>query len=106
MTRVSAIQTGCILALTFTLLPANCSDQAKGHAAKAGPSIPGAYLPPNEQHPALALPIYRNSNHGVYISVGTERSFIGAALTGASALYVVDYDPLAAQFARASTGRF
>ena len=100
MTRVSAIETGCILALTLTLLPANCSDQAEGHAAKAGPSIPGAYLPPNEQHPALALPIYRNSNHGVYVSVGTERSFIGAALTGAKGLYVIDYDLLAVQFAK------
>jgi hypothetical protein len=62
--------------------------------------MPGIYLSPNEQHPALAFPIYRKSNHGVYVSVGTERSFIGAALTGASALYVIDYDQLAVQFAK------
>jgi len=99
MTRAWAVQTGLILAFAFTLLRVNCFSQAEGHAAKAGPSTPGAYLPPNEQHPAIALPIYRKSNHGVYISVGTERSFIGAALTGASALYVIDYDPLAVQFA-------
>lgn len=99
MTRAWAVQTGFILAFAFTLLRVNCFSEAEGHAAKAGPSIPGAYLPPNEQHPAVALPIYRKSNHGVYISVGTERSFIGAALTGASALYVIDYDPLAVQFA-------
>lgn len=100
MKRVSAIQAGCILAITFTLLRANCSPQADGHAAEAGPSFPGIYLSPNELHPAVALPIYRKSNHGVYVSVGTERSFIGAALSKASALYVIDYDLLAVQFAK------
>jgi hypothetical protein len=100
ITRAVVVQTGFILAFACTLLRVNCFSQAEGRAAKAGPSIPGAYLLPNEQHPAVALPIYRKSNHGVYISVGTERSFIGAALTGASALYVIDYDPLAVQFAR------
>jgi len=62
------------------------------------PSL-GVYIPPNEQHPALALPIYRKSNHGVYVSVGTERSFIGAALTEAQALIVIDYDSEAVRFA-------
>ena len=60
---------------------------------------PGVYLPPNEQHPAVALPIYRKSNRGVYLSVGTERSFIGAALSSASALFVIDYDPQTIRFA-------
>jgi len=100
MTRVSAIQTGCILVVTFTLLRANCSAQADEHAAETGPSAPGIYLPPNEQHPAVALAIYRKSNHGVYVSVGTERSFIGAAMTRAKALYVIDYDLLAVRFAK------
>jgi hypothetical protein len=100
MTRVSAIQTGCILLVTFALLRAHCSPQADVQAAKNGPSAPGIYLPPNEQHPAVALPIYRKSNHGVYVSVGTERSFIGAALSDAQALYVIDYDVLAVQFAK------
>jgi hypothetical protein len=100
MARAWAVQTGFILAFAFTLLRVNCFSQAEGPAAKAGPGIPGAYLPPNEQHPALALPIYRNSNHGVYVSVGTERSFIGAALTGAKGLYVIDYDLLAVRFAK------
>jgi hypothetical protein len=61
---------------------------------------PGIYLPPNEQHPAVALPIYRNSNHGVYVSVGSERSFIGAALSRANALFVIDYDPDTIRFAK------
>ena len=61
---------------------------------------PGIYLPPNEQHPAVALPIYRKSNHGVYVSVGTERSFIGAALSRAKALFVIDYDPQTIRFAK------
>ena len=69
-------------------------------AAKPGrqPS-PGMYIPPNEQHPAVALPIWRQSNHATYVSVGTERSFMGAAVTRAAALVVVDYDPKIVQFA-------
>lgn len=73
---------------------------------------PGVYLPPNEQHPAIALSIFHQSNHGTYVSVGTERSFIGAALSNAQALVVIDYDPEVIQFATinrallaASTGR-
>jgi hypothetical protein len=72
--------------------------QANDPAALSQPT-PGIYLPPNEQHPAVALPIYRKSNHGVHVSVGTERSFIGAALSGANALFVIDYDPLTIRFA-------
>jgi hypothetical protein len=60
---------------------------------------PGMYVPPNEQHPAVALPIWQQSNHETYVSVGTERSFIGAAVTQAAALVVVDYDPKIVQFA-------
>jgi hypothetical protein len=89
-----------MLAVTFALLHVNCFPQADGHATEAGPTSPGIYLPPNEQHPAVALAIYRKSNHGVYVSVGTERSFIGAALTRAKALYVIDYDLLAVRFAK------
>lgn len=99
MPRVSAFQTGCILALTL-VLRVSCFSQAEGPAAPPGPSMPGIYLPPNEQHPAVALPIYGKCNHGVYVSVGTERSFIGAALTRAKALYVIDYDLLAVRFAQ------
>jgi len=57
------------------------------------------YLPPNEQYPAVALPIWRQSNHEAYVSVGTERSFMGAAVARAEALVVVDYDPEVIQFA-------
>ena len=70
------------------------------HPATESQPIPGMYLPPNEQHPAVALPIYSKSNHGVYVSVGTERSFIGAALSRANALFVIDYDPETIQFAK------
>jgi hypothetical protein len=72
--------------------------QANDSATESQPT-PGIYLPPNEQHPAVALPIYRKSNHGVYVSVGSERSFMGAALSGASALFVIDYDPQTIRFA-------
>jgi len=57
------------------------------------------YVSPNEQHPAVALPIWQRSNHETYVSVGTERSFIGAAVTQAGALVVADYDPKVVQFA-------
>ena len=60
---------------------------------------PGMFLAPNEQHPAVALPIWLKSNHGTYVSVGTERSFMGAAVTRAAALIVVDYDSKVVQFA-------
>jgi len=100
MAHIPANQAGFILIITFALLQADCFPQANVNGAEAGPSAPGIYLPPNEQHPAVALPIYRKSNHGVYVSVGTERSFIGAALTRAKGLYVIDYDPLAVQFAK------
>ncbi|PWT79619.1 MAG: hypothetical protein C5B58_13125 [Acidobacteria bacterium] len=100
MTRASAIQAAFTLGLAITLLGANCFSQSEAHAEKAGPSMPGIYLPPNEQHPFLAVSIFRKSNHGVYVSVGTERSFIGATLTRAKALYAIDYDPLAVQFAK------
>ncbi len=100
MSRASTIHAACVLAIILGLLSAESSAQASGQAGEASPSMPGIYLPPNEQHPALALPIYRKSNHGVYVSVGTERSFIGAALTRARALYVIDYDPLVVQFAK------
>jgi len=59
----------------------------------------GMYVPPNEQHPAMALPIWKQSNHGAYVSVGTERSFMGAAVTRAAALVVIDYDSAIVQFA-------
>jgi len=72
--------------------------QANDPATESQPT-PGIYLPPNEQHPAVALPIYRKSNHGVYVSVGSERSFMGAALSGAKALFVIDYDPQTIRFA-------
>ena len=87
-----------VFVVPLILAGRDCQSQAQSAAAEWRPT-PGIYIPPNEQHPAQALPIYRKSNHGVYVSVGTERSFIGAALTRAKALYVIDYDPLAVRFA-------
>jgi len=86
-----------VLVASVALATATYS-QANDPAPKPQPN-PGIYLPPNEQHPAVALPIYRKSNHGVYVSVGTERSFIGAALSEAKALFVIDYDPQTIRFA-------
>lgn len=58
------------------------------------------YVEPNEMHLNIGEEIYRRSNHGVYLSVGTERSFMGAAYTRAEALYVIDIDPDIIQFTR------
>ena len=87
-----AIRTTCFFPVALAALGTPCNSQAKGASAELQPT-PGIYIPPNEQRPAVALPIYRRSNHGIYVSVGTERSFIGAALTKAEALFVIDYDP-------------
>lgn len=38
-----------------------------------------SFLTPNELHPGDALPAYQLAINGVYVSVGTERGFIGAA---------------------------
>ncbi len=57
-----------------------------------------AWVAPNEHHPIIGYSIHKQSNHGVYVSVGTERSFMGAAVTGATALYVIDLDPDVAHF--------
>lgn len=93
------IRIGLVVFVAFNVLKTEVDSQVDGAGAERQAS-PGIYIPPNEQHPAVALSIYRKSNHGVYVSVGTERSFIGAALAGAEALYVIDYDPLAVRFAK------
>ena len=87
---------GLFVAISAAVLAAPSRSQA---TAESQPT-PGIYLPPNEQHPEVAIPIYTRSNHGVYVSVGTERSFMGAALSRASALFVIDYDPDAIRFAK------
>ena len=87
------------LVVASAALATSAYSQANDPASESQPNA-GIYLPPNEQHPAVALPIYRKSNHGVYVSVGTERSFIGAALTRANALLVIDYDPQTIRFAK------
>jgi hypothetical protein len=77
-------------------LEKNHQDNAAGRERQPSP---GMFLAPNEQHPAVALPIWKKSNHETYVSVGTERSFMGAAVTRAAALVVVDYDSKVVQFA-------
>jgi hypothetical protein len=100
MWRTCKIRNFSLILIVFTALIRPCCSQSTGLSTERQPSSGGIYLPPNEQHPAVALSIYRKSNHGMYVSVGTERSFIGAALTGAKGLYVIDYDLLAVQFAK------
>jgi hypothetical protein len=93
--RIRFIGLAVVVSAAFTT---SAFSQANDGAAESQPN-PGIYLPPNEQHPAVGLPIFHRSNHGVYVSVGSERSFIGAALSSANGLFVIDYDPLTIQFA-------
>ncbi|MCX6112547.1 MAG: hypothetical protein NTY22_04575, partial [Proteobacteria bacterium] len=51
---------------------------------------PDSYIQPNELHPENAKPIFDKINKGVYISVGSERGFISASMTGASDLLLID----------------
>ncbi len=107
-TAVRVWQTAFVLMLGFCLacntFEPSLSAQAPGlkleHIAQEKGREPhfGMYVPPNEQHPAVAMPIWAKSNHGAYVSVGTERSFIGAAVTRAAALVVIDYDSAVVQF--------
>ena len=53
----------------------------------------GAYFKPNEPYPARALPVFQAAPEGAYVSVGTERGFIGAALSPrVTHLILVDRD--------------
>jgi len=80
MWRARVIRT--VFVAPLILAGGNCQSPAHSAAAERQPTR-GIYIPPNEQLPATAFPIYRKSNHEVYVSVGRERSFIGAALTRA-----------------------
>lgn len=53
----------------------------------------GKFLLPNENYPHLALPIWQQSQGGIYLSVGSDRSFIGAAASNATHLLALDFDP-------------
>lgn len=51
------------------------------------------FLLPNENEPELALPIWKQSSNGIYLSVGSDRSFLGAAQSNADYLLALDRDP-------------
>jgi len=61
-----------------------------------------SYVEPNELHPEHARPIFEKAQPGAYVSVGTERSFVGAAAAGATHLVLVDRDPAVASYNRAN----
>jgi hypothetical protein len=94
---------GCLVCwASFGLDTSAQTAETNQQDSAAGPGrqpSPGMFVAPNEQHPAVALPIWQKSNHQTYVSVGTERSFMGAAVTRAAALVVVDYDSRIVQFA-------
>ncbi|MFZ9596108.1 MAG: hypothetical protein ACO3A2_08525 [Bdellovibrionia bacterium] len=62
------------------------------------------HVRPNEVFIGDATAIFSKSQPGVYISVGTERGFIGAALSNASRLILVDLGRDVIRFNRINTG--
>lgn len=63
-----------------------------------------SFLAPNELSPLETKPILANSENGVHVSVGSERSFIGFALNpNASHLLTLDRDPNVIRFNRINT---
>lgn len=52
-----------------------------------------SFVRPNERRPKKALPIWKESSSGTYVSVGTERGFIGFANSKADSLVMVDFHP-------------
>jgi len=60
----------------------------------------GTYIYPNELEPQKARPFLIRSGRGLYISVGTERSFLGFGQSKSSHLLMVDKDPFAVMFNR------
>ncbi|TBR17729.1 hypothetical protein EPO15_16260 [bacterium] len=55
---------------------------------------PGKFVVPNERHPADMRPILERAPAGAYVTVGTERGFIAAALAPAiTHLVLADIDP-------------
>jgi hypothetical protein len=63
---------------------------------------PFPYLIPNELFPLDARPIFERTGQGIYISVGTERGFVGAGLSHATHLFLADSAPEAVIFNRIS----
>lgn len=58
------------------------------------PAKGGAFVVPNERHPKDMRPILEKSPRGAYVTVGTERGFIAAALAPEiSHLVLADIDP-------------
>lgn len=51
------------------------------------------HLEASELHPCILIPVYEKHKGSALLSVGTERGFIGAALSKASQLYLVDNTP-------------
>ncbi len=58
------------------------------------PTWEGSYLIPNESNPEALTPALKEAPSGIYLTVGTERSFFGAVLAkNITHLLVVDLDP-------------
>ncbi len=77
--------------------PANFLDNLKLPKKTIPKKYP--FLAPNEKNPQHLKPLVKQAPMGAYISVGTERGFIGAALTpGATHLVLTDIDPNVVQF--------
>lgn len=72
---------------------------AQAEAIDGRVSIRNSFLTPNERNPVEAQAILNEAPGGAYISVGTERSTIGASLANnTTSLWMIDVDPKAVAF--------
>src|SRR4051812_25922144 len=62
----------------------------------------GYFLAPNERFPQHLRPVLADSAPGVYVTVGTERGFIGTTMSGADYLFLFDIDLWAVYYNRAT----
>jgi hypothetical protein len=60
--------------------------------------IYSTFVIPNESDPQNILPLWKNVSNGVYLSVGSERGFIGAAYSNADHLLLIDHESIVVFF--------
>ena len=97
-----------ISALTLSLTASAAQAQLLRQRDLPDPKFPvvlesGIFLEPNEFRPQDAIPLLRESTAGAYVTVGTERGFVSAAISNATHLISVDMDVSVIRFNRLNT---
>lgn len=97
----------CFVLLTMSFVSEHSFSQEEvfnslglGVPQKWRPLKDSKFLGPRERDPKLLKPFVKHSNGGLYMSVGTERGLMGAVLSGADRLLLLDIDPNAVMYNR------